>query len=339
MMKNFLVSTFLLFVLFCSSCAGVSIPDGDWEQLEGDDEEVYGYTSLNISFEYPQMEKGKLSYGSITFSYEGGDWEQYAFSKPEISGNEAKCTATPYILEWNGTEEELKQNGNAEDCTITYDGKTKSVTVKVSDKFEIAFNESERCTFVAISEGNNITIRKSPVDGEKITTATTGEMMPLVAITSAPDNGGRWYEVKLPDSKKGFVNAKFVVPVTAKNYTVSDNFFEPGVSFSHSFENPGDDPRIVTVEFKRKGNEVMCYKNTMFPVSMQMAIEEYGYGKIEGNKIIIGKTLLGGDGYALFEDNNFAGLEEKAEPAEPEVWNTFWGNLYQDGIQYEYNYY
>ena len=337
--KTTFVPAIILALSFLSNCFA-AIPDGDWCILEGNPGEYYGSNNLNISFEHPEKQNGKIVYGSYEESWEGDEGAFYDFGKPEISGNKAAFTAYECGFDWNPKTEKVikKHTGKTTDGTLTYDDISKTVTLKIGTDFELKFKESNRCSFIAVDGGNHINVRKSPVTGEKIGQVTKGQMLPLLSISSAPNYGEKWYEVRLPDSTTGYVSSKFVRPVSKELYMIPDMYFEPDIYFVHAFED--SDPNYVrqqTVSFKRKGNKVMNHDFTGFPLVFRLPWEFYGMGVIEGNKMIINKHLGMHEGLEPYEEADFTEFEKNATDTTPEIWYYMNGCIYDsDGMEFNW---
>lgn len=335
--KTSIITAIIIAHTFLSNCFA-AIPDGDWCILEGNPGEYYGSNNLNISFDLPEKQNGKIVYGSYEESWEGDEGAYYDFGKPVINGNKATFKAYECGFDWNPKTEKVikKHTGKTEDCTLTYDEITKTVTLKIGA--EIEFKESNKCNFIAIDGGNNINVRKSPVTGEKIGQVTKGQILPLLSISSAPNYGEKWYEVKLPDGKTGFVSSKFVRPVSKELYMIPDMYFEPNIYFEHAFDD--SDPnnvRLQTVSFKRKGNKVMCHDFTGFPLVFRFPWDFYGMGVIEGNKIIINKNLGMNEGREPYENTDFTKFEKNATEVTPEIWYYMNGCIFNgDGMEFNW---
>lgn len=330
----------MIFVMMSVPSTFASIPDGQWCRLEGDPGAFYGSVDLNISFANPEKKDGRIVYGSYSEAYEGTDEvPYYDFGKPEINGNQATCKAYRYTYEWNDKIQRgvKKYIGKPEDCTLIYDENAKSVTINMGADFSVTLEDAERCSLVAVDGGNNINVRKAPVDGEKVGMATKGQMFPLLSITSAPNYGEKWYEVRLPDSTTGFISGKYATPVSEKLYYIPDDYFLDNMCFVFVLEDA--DPNNVhdrTISFKRKGNNVMCHDLIRFPLVFREAIDYFGMGVIEGNKIIINKFITGNEGYEPYEDADFNALAKVSSDQDPDIWYYMSGCLYKDGKEFNW---
>ncbi|MDO4334302.1 MAG: SH3 domain-containing protein, partial [Bacteroidales bacterium] len=341
---NFSFVVACMFVMMSGSNTFAAIPDGQWCNFEGDPGEFWGSTELDISFANPEKKDGRIVYGSYGESYEGTDEEMpyYDFGKPEINGNRATCKAYHYKYEWNDKLQTgvKKYIGNPEDCTLIYDENAKSITIKMGTDFSVTLQDADRCSLVSVDGGNNINVRKTPVKGEIVGKATKGQMLQLLSISSAPNYGEKWYEVRLPDSTTGFISGKYVTLVPKILYSIPDMFFNDkynNIYFSHVYEEADPDNAYDrTVIFKRSGNIVMCQDFTGFPYGYRMPIESYGMGVIDGNKIIINRFITRDEGSELFENGDFAGLAKVSCDAEPEIWNYMNNALYNDGVEYNW---
>lgn len=181
-MKHFalrLVSLLIVAAAVFNSYA--EIPEGIWYKSDG-----VITNDLKIFFNHPEKMDGKLFYGS--YSDEAGSAIcYYKFGEPVISGNTAKMKAYLYVDYLDG-EDGMMSSDSTEDCTVTYDESSKQISFCFSNGVRDIFDNSDRCS-VVVCNGNNVNIRESPLNGEKIDAVGKGFVMPLMAIESASSNG------------------------------------------------------------------------------------------------------------------------------------------------------
>lgn len=226
-MKHFasrLVSLLIVAAAVFNSYA--EIPEGIWYKTDG-----VITNDLKIFFNHPEKMDGKLFYGSYSDAAGSAIW-YYKFGKPVISGNTAQMKAYLYV-DYLDDEDGMMSSDSTEDCTVTYDESSKQISFCVSGEEMNIFDNSDRCSLV-VCNGNNVNIRESPLDGEKIDAVGKGFVLPLTSIVSAPGNGEIWYEVGLPSDKKGYVSGKYFLPLPEKQLVIPDYAFSS--SYEHLFK-------------------------------------------------------------------------------------------------------
>lgn len=319
-----LVSLFACFsAVIAGSNSQAAIPEGEWAQLiDGCIRE-----ELTISFNHPEKIDGKMFYGSF-WSTAGSSSYIDEFGKPEISGNTAKCTAYSYVKYYDCSEDEeviddvddgLIYNDNTEKCLIIYDENKKSVRINIGEQETKIFTESDRYSFI-ICDGNNVNVRTKPVNGEIIGKLTEGQSLPLISSASVPNSKDVWYEIELPDAKRGFVSGRYVSKTTKNMLAIPSEVFQPNREYYRIHEDKDENNTYQeTFTFKRKGNKVMASCVTTFPLVFRLPWEFYYSGEIKNNQIILTKSLLGSDGLDLFDNDNFSEFEKQAHDEEQPI--------------------
>ncbi len=315
-----------------------AIPEGEWGLLiDGCIRE-----DLTISYNHPEKIDDKMFYGSFWFTA-GSSSHIYEFGEPEISGNTAKCTAygySKYYDDYEESDDSMFYDDETEECLIIYDENSKSIRVNIGKQQTKIFTESDRFSFI-ICEGNNVNVRTKPVNGAKIGKLTKGQALPLISTSSVPNSKDVWYEIELPDAKKGYVSGRYVWKTTKNMLSIPADAIQPNIEYSRMNVNKDEnDTYQETFTFTRKGNKVMAYYLLSFPLVFRLPGEFYYSGEIKNNQIILTKLFYGSDGQALFDQNNFSEFEKQAKIMnQPIILNYEGQSIYdEDGLVYMRNY-
>lgn len=330
-MKKILTFAICICLTLLCSVYATGIPQGKWlkknyiTECYGDDQ------TLELSFDKPLNFKGKTYFGSLWLPSGSCFTDFYMFGNKEITGSTIKCKA--YKCTDEGGDRWF--DNEVKDCIITYDEKSGNIKINIKDVYDYAFGPSDRCTRV-MSDADNLNIRKSPVNGAKIGTMTKFQTLPMLSVVHTK-NGDDWYEVQLPEGT-GFVSGKYVSNVSPSWLTIPACFLKGDISYGHMYDDPKPEfVRQTTLDFKRKGNQVMCHSFTGFPLVFRLPYDEYKLGHIEENKIIFDRWINGYnsdiDPDALFEAGNFSELAKHTEECSEEVY--YFNSEYANGLIYD----
>ena len=307
----------ILGIIISISSSFAQIPDGYWRSESGSIETHFKSPAVHDSFLDIPTEYG------LNTVFENGILNICVFGEPEISGNTAKFTGTLYAYDYSGSYP-TKTGEYA--CLITFDPATQILQLKYGDK-TLTFKDSERMHYIALSENDNVNIRKSPQNGQIILKARTGQTFRLLSETNLPGNGGKWYEIELPDKSKGYISAKFSNLINQA--TIPDDVINEKES-AYRIDVPDES---ITLSFKRKGNRILMGFEEMF-LHGTASVWFYS-GVIKDNRIILTKSLWMNDGYKAFYDFDFAKFDKEGAIQDPPlVYYYLDGNIYHDGKPY-----
>lgn len=313
-MRKLLSEVVCFLVAVMSSCCLAEIPQGHWMKKDIQPGQTWGESQyLQLNFDNPYQIDGKQFYGSIKCPA-GSKMDIIEFAKPEISGNTAKVKAYHYV-EYFDEDGGVFFNDLIEDWTIIFDDKSQKVRIITNGGYSYSFGPSDRRNRV-VSNTNNLNIRKAPVNGQKIGSMTMCQALPMLSV--APQkNGADWYEIRLPDGNTGFVSSQYVEWVSPSWLSVPEGLIKPNISYIHAYDEPDpDNTRQTTIDFIRKGNQIMCHFFTGYPLVFRLPIDVYSMGHIEENKIILDSFIspLGSDidVMDIFDSGNFSEFAKHA---------------------------
>ncbi len=341
-MRRVLSTTAFVCIAVVNFICYAVIPDGNWmRKVFYEEYNMYGADEyLKISLGHSERMDGREFFGSL--KNVDGKSVIWKFADPEASGNTVKCKAYLYLA-YLSDDSDMVSGDQIKDCTISYDEIQKTISVEVGDEDVSVFKESDRCTFV-VCDGNKVNVRKAPVNGEKIGMLTKGQSVRMISMTYGQKNDDVWYEIKLPDSRTGYVSGKYVEPFSSGWLDIPEGVLKSEITYGHIFtdSNP-EDESCATLNFCRKGKMVMCHSFIGFPNTFRLPIEEYLMGRIEENKIILDSYInvfaTDADVYDIFDSGNFAEFKKFAESQNPVTYYYYEGNIYDaEGIEYSREY-
>lgn len=312
----------ILGIIIGISSSFAQIPDGHWTSESGGISTYFTSPAININENAVGI---PTPYGSFGV-FDDDAYNVCIFGKPEISGNTAKFTGTLYAIVFIGDGKTNVTKIGETTCNMAFDPGTQTLCLTYGDK-TVTFKDSERMHYIALSENDNVNIRKSPQNGQIIAKARTGQTFRLLSETNLPGNGGKWYEIELPDKSKGYISAKFSNLINQA--TIPDDVINEKES-AYRIDVPDES---ITLSFKRKGNRILMGFEEMF-LHGTASVWFYS-GVIKDNRIILTKSLWMNDGYKAFDDFDFAKFDKEGAIQDPPlVYYYLDGNIYHDGKPY-----
>lgn len=174
------------------------------------------------------------------------------------------------------------QNNVASVIVETYNGKSKAllecdpiskkISLKISGFAPLVFNHQDKFGFVCIRGGDKVNVRAVPVSGTPLLKADRGQSFKFLGKEQG------WFKVELSelDRRVGYISPEY-------GFYLKENDI-PEDALSKSYSNGP-----VSIEFSKKGNQVMMLKTTMRPLkdgSFLPALVENYLGRKEGNALI-----------------------------------------------------